>query len=132
MVREMSSLVQSVFCIFISINLYMFRASMGSLPGDTTVFMRHLVLSGMQGGTLRTRQSSTQDNKYQVSHNHSCISWWWAHSRPKHVEIDRCKYTTKNCAPRWFYLQDGSKQQYACSVFELKYPLTHGTPITVM
>jgi hypothetical protein len=26
-----------------------------------------------------------------VSHKHSCFSWWWAHSRPKHVDID--KYT---------------------------------------
>ena len=24
-----------------------------------------------------------------VSHKHSCFSWWWAHSRPKHVEIDK-------------------------------------------
>jgi hypothetical protein len=41
--------------------------------------------------TLHTRQSSTQNNKYQVAHKHSCFSWWWAHSRPKHVQID--KYT---------------------------------------
>jgi len=40
---------------------------------------------------LHTRQSSTQNNKYQVSHKHSCCSWWWTHIRPKHVEID--KYT---------------------------------------
>jgi hypothetical protein len=39
--------------------------------------------------TLRTRESSTQNNKYQVSHKHSCFSWWWAHSHPKHVEIDK-------------------------------------------
>ena len=32
-------------------------------------------------------------NKYQVSHEHSCFSWWWAHSLPKHVETD--KYTKK-------------------------------------
>jgi len=36
-------------------------------------------------------QSSTQTNKYQVSQKHSCFSWWWAHSHPKHAEID--KYT---------------------------------------
>jgi hypothetical protein len=41
--------------------------------------------------TLHTRQSSTQNNKFQVSHKHSCFSWWWANSRPKHVEIN--KYT---------------------------------------
>jgi hypothetical protein len=29
--------------------------------------------------------------KYQVSHKHSCFSWWWAHRHPKHVKID--KYT---------------------------------------
>jgi len=43
------------------------------------------------GCTLHTRQSSTQNNKCQVPHKHSCFSWWWAHSRPKHIEID--KYT---------------------------------------
>jgi hypothetical protein len=72
--------------------------------GETTVFMWHLVLvifcgwlSGIHVGiggihsTLHTRQSSTQNNKYQVSNKHSCFSWWWANSRPKHVEID--KYT---------------------------------------
>jgi hypothetical protein len=32
-----------------------------------------------------------QNNKYQVSHKHSYFSSCWAHSRPKHVEID--KYT---------------------------------------
>jgi hypothetical protein len=29
----------------------------------------------------------------QVSHKHSCFSWWWAHSRLKHVEIDKYKCT---------------------------------------
>ena len=32
---------------------------------------------GMQGGihtTMHTRQSSAQNNKYQVSHKHSCFS----------------------------------------------------------
>jgi len=35
---------------------------------------------------MHTRQSFIQNNKYQVSHKHSCFSWWWAQSRPKHVE----------------------------------------------
>ena len=56
------------------------------------------------GGTLHTRQSSIQNNKYQVSHKYSYVSWWWAHSRPKHVE-ERNKHTKKNCAPSWLYLQ---------------------------
>jgi len=75
------------------------RATMGPSSGETTVFMRHLVLvilcewlSGMQEHMLlHTRQSFTQNNKYQVSHKHSCFSWWWAYGRPKHVHID--KYT---------------------------------------
>jgi hypothetical protein len=54
---------------------------------------------------LHTRQSSIQNNKYQVSLKYSCFSWWWAHSRPKHIE-KRNKHTKKNCAPSWFYLQD--------------------------
>jgi len=40
---------------------------------------------------LHTRESSTQNNKYQVSQKHICFSWWWTHNCPKHVEID--KYT---------------------------------------
>ena len=46
-----------------------------------------------------------QNNKYQVSHRYSCFSWWCAHSRPKRVQ-KRNKYTKKNCAPSWLYLQD--------------------------
>jgi hypothetical protein len=57
-------------------------------------------LSGMH-----TRQSFIQSDKYQVSHRYSCSSWWWAHSRPKHVE-KRNKHTKKNCAPSWLYLKD--------------------------
>jgi hypothetical protein len=81
----------------------MFRATKFPSSGETTVFMRHLVLvilcgwpSGMQGGmkqlfhsTLQISQSSTQNNKYQVSHKHSCFYWWWAQSCPKHVVIDK-------------------------------------------
>jgi hypothetical protein len=88
-----------IFILIIFINLYMFRATVGSSSGETTVFMRQLVLvimcgwlSRMQG---RMKQSSTQNNKYQVSHKHSCFSWWWAHSCPKHVEIDQYKCTKK-------------------------------------
>ena len=72
----------------------MFRATMCLSSVETTVFVRHLVLailcgwlSGMQGGI----HPAYQNKKCQVSHKHSCFSWWWAHSGPKHVEID--KYT---------------------------------------
>jgi hypothetical protein len=49
-------------------------------------------------------RSSTQSDKYQVSHRHSCFSWWWAHTRPQHGE-KRNKHSKINCAPSWFYLQ---------------------------
>ena len=55
--------------------------------------------------TLHTRQSSIQNNKYQVSHKHSCFSWWWTRSRTKHVE-QRNKHNKKNCETSWLYLQD--------------------------
>jgi hypothetical protein len=41
---------------------------------------------------------------YQVSQRYSYFSWWWAHSRPKHVEKIN-KHTKKNYAPSWLYLQ---------------------------
>ena len=41
------------------------------------------------GCTLHTGQSSTHNNKYQVSLKHICFCWWWAHGCPKHVEIDK-------------------------------------------
>jgi hypothetical protein len=77
--------------------------------GEITVSMRHLVfvtLCGMKlqfHSTLHTRQSSTQSDKYQVSHSYSYFSWWWAHSRPKHVK-KRNKRAKKNCAPSSLYL----------------------------
>ena len=54
---------------------------------------------------LHNRQSFTLNNKYQVSHKHRCFSWWWTHSRPKHVETD-INIPKINCAPSWLYLQD--------------------------
>jgi hypothetical protein len=55
--------------------------------------------------TLHNRHSSTQNNKYQVSHKYNCFSWWWAHNCQKHVEKSH-KHIKKICAPIWFYLQD--------------------------
>ena len=69
--------------------------------GEITVFMRRLVLVTQ---TVHLFQS----DKYQVSHRYTYFSWWWAHSRPKHVE-KRNKHTKKNCAPSWIYLQDYKK-----------------------
>ena len=67
--------------MFISF-LCMFRATMCPSSGETTVFMRHFVLVILHSGI----QDRIQNNKYQVSHKSSCFSWWWAHSRLKHVE----------------------------------------------
>ena len=56
---------------------------------------------------VHTRQSSSQNNKYQVSYKHSCFSWWWAHSRPKRVEIDKYtkrKYTNNKSTVCWMVL----------------------------
>ena len=80
----------------------MFRATMCTSSGEITVSMRHSVpVSCMDdclvcrvNSTLHTRQSSTQSDKYQVSHRYSYFSWWWAHSPPKHVE-KRNKHTKK-------------------------------------
>jgi hypothetical protein len=66
------------------------RASQYSLVNKANL-VHNLFLVYLSGCTLHTRHSSTQNNKSQVSHKHICFSWWWAHSRPKHVEID--KYT---------------------------------------
>ena len=52
---------------------------------------------------LHARQSSIQNNKYQVSHKYSCFFWWWAHSHPKHIEKIN-KHTKKICATSWLYL----------------------------
>jgi hypothetical protein len=57
-----------------------------------------------RNSTLHNRQSSIHNDKYQVLHKYSCISWWWAHSRLKHVE-KRNKHTKENCALSWLYLQ---------------------------
>ena len=55
--------------------------------------------------TVHTRQSSTQSDKYQLSHTYIYFFWWWTHGRPKHVE-KRNEHTKKNCALSWIYLQD--------------------------
>ena len=82
---------------------------MGPSPGEITVFMRQLLLVsmcgwlyGMQGGTPHTRQSS----KYRVSHKYSCFSWWWVHSRPKHAEIDKYKYTKNKLCTKLVLFSD--------------------------
>jgi len=53
---------------------------------------------------LHTRQSSTQNNDYQVSQKHSYFSWWWAHGCSKHVQINT--YTKNKLCTKLVYLQD--------------------------
>ena len=82
LVNEVYS-VQFILSTFI--NLYMFQVTMCPSSGETTVFMWHLVLV-ILCGCLVCRGHTRQ---YQLSHKHSCFSWWWAHSHLKHVEIDK-------------------------------------------
>jgi hypothetical protein len=113
-----ANLVQNLFLVYLFLNifiyLYTFWVTMCPSSGETTVFMRQLVvvilcgwLTGMHS-TLHTRQSSKQNNKYRLSHKHRYFSWWLAHSRPKHVE-KRNKHSKKNCAPKGLYLQDNKE-----------------------
>jgi len=76
-----------------------------NIPHASThhVICKHgqFLLNVMEQGTC----TLCMDDKYQVLHRYSYFSWWWAHSRPKHVE-KRNTHTKKNCAPSWLYLQD--------------------------
>jgi len=97
----------------------MFRTAICPPSGETTVFMRHLLLwmQGEMHSTLHTRQLSTQNNKYQVSQKHSCFSWWWVHGLPKSVEID--KYTKNKLCTKLIYLQENKwvSVKYFCLCF---------------
>ena len=83
-----ANLVHNFFLVCLFFFLYMFRSTIFPSSGKTTVFIRHFVLVILCGwlSGMHTRQTSIQNNKYQVSHKYSCFSWWWTHSRPKHVE----------------------------------------------
>jgi hypothetical protein len=99
--------------IFIS-RLHMFRAIMCPSSGEITVSMRHWCLSVCTG---RPADQSAIHTEWQipVSHKYSSFSWWWAHSCSKHVE-KRNKYTQKNRAPLWLYLQDCGENLVPISV----------------
>jgi len=66
----------------------MFRTIMCPSSGEITEFMWHFVLVIPCGWV-----SGMQDGKKL-----SYFSWWWVHSRPKHV-AKRNKHTKKHCAP---------------------------------
>jgi hypothetical protein len=80
----------------------MYQTTMCPSSGEITIYVT--LPTCLSVWMTHTRQLSTQSDKYQVSHRYSYFSWWWAHSRPKHVE-KRNKHTKKNCAPSWLYLQ---------------------------
>jgi len=62
-----TNLVHNLFLVYVSISKYF---------GQLCAYHQEKQLSGMQEHmVLHTRQSSTQNNKYQVSHKHSCFSW---------------------------------------------------------
>jgi len=96
----------------------MFRATMCTLSGETIVFMTHLLLVILYDDclvcrvefALHTRQSFTQNNKYQVSHKYRSFFWWWGYTCPKRVDKLN-KYTKNNCERSWFYLQDCTGMQ---------------------
>jgi len=52
---------------------------MGPSSGETAVFFETWYLLFSMNDWY-AYQSSTQNNKYIVSHKHSCFSWWWPHS----------------------------------------------------
>ena len=73
-----ANLVHNFFSVFVCF-LYMFRATMCPSSGEITVCDTWYLLfcmddSEMQGCTLHSRQSSTQSDKYQVSHRYSYFS----------------------------------------------------------
>ena len=80
----------------------MFQATTCPSSGETTVFMRYLVLVILYvclSGMHPYRITST---KCRIN---TVVSPDDGHSHPKHVE-KRNKHTKKNCANRWLYLQD--------------------------
>jgi hypothetical protein len=100
----------------------MFRATMCPSTGETAVSMRHLVLVILYGWL----SGMQVEWNYQVSHKHSCFSCLWAHSRPKHVEIDKYtknKYTKNKVCTSWLYLQDCTGMQHSTNIVPVLYLL---------
>jgi len=69
-------------------------------------------MTGMQGGMEPCiPDSHPHSDKYQVSYRYNYFSWWWANSRPKHVQ-KRNIHTKKNCAPSWLYFRDYTRMHF--------------------
>jgi len=69
----------------------MFRATICPSSGEITVSVWRLLFATLCGwlSGMHTRQSSTQSDKYQVSHTYGYFFWWWAHSHPKHQKRNK-------------------------------------------
>jgi hypothetical protein len=85
--------------------LCIFRATMCQSSGETTVFMRHLVLvilcgwlSGIQGHPYIIKSTKCQIN--------TAVSPDDGHIVALNTHRERNKHTKKNCVPSWLYLQD--------------------------
>ena len=81
----------------------MFRATMFPSSGETTVFMRHLVIVILYGW-LSGMQGADQAVIHTASHKYSCLFWWWACKSPE--TCSEKKTYQENFAPSWLYLQD--------------------------
>ena len=86
-----STLLHSTYVNIISVALQrrvrpclcQFLQNSDMLSNSTRTPLLYGWLSGMQEHMLlHTRRN----NEYQVLHKHSCFSWWWTRSCPKHVQ----------------------------------------------
>jgi hypothetical protein len=106
--------------------LYMFRATVCPSSAETTVLCDtwYLLLCVWMTVwyvrcTVHTRQWSIQKNKYQVPHKYCFFCWLWAHSRPKHVEIDKYiqnKFCTKLALFTRLYRDARSTEHKICFI----------------
>jgi hypothetical protein len=64
-----------------------------AIPGICHSLLMTVWYAGREG----TRRSSTQSDKYQLSHWYGKFCWWWEHSCPKHVDNRNKAYKEKLC-----------------------------------
>ena len=54
---------------------------------------------------MHTTRSPTYSDIYQRSYWYNWLSWWWANSCSKHVEIWNKLYKKKNCVSSWLFIR---------------------------
>ena len=89
-----ANLVHNFLSIFISF-LYMFRATVCPSSGEITYLCDTWYLSLCVDDCLVCMVECIPPC-IPLSHRYSYFSWWWAYSRPKHIE-ERNKRTKKLC-----------------------------------